>query len=373
MKLALNDTQKELKEQVGAFLAERATPDALRRLITEGAGWDEDLWRAFAELGFLGAAIPEAYGGVGLGPMDLCVVAEEVGRAVAPIPFFSSICLAAEAIMIAGSETQKARWLPKLASGETVGTLAWTEGVGAARMSGASTRLAAGAVSGTKSPVPDAKIAQICVVVGAAAGRTALALVELNQPGVTVTPMKGFDQLRHHARIDFDGAAAEPLEGADAGEALRRLQNRAAVYEAFEQVGGTESALYMARDYTMQRYIFGRQLASYQAVKHKLADILVMLELAKSNALYAAGALEDDATDVAAAAATARLAATRAYETAARENLQLHGGIGFTWEANCHFHYRRARLLALNLGSVEVWTDRLIDELAARNAPAEAA
>ena len=124
----------------------------------------------------------------------------------------------------------------------------------------------------------------------------------------------------------------------------------------------------MARDYTMQRYTFGRQLASYQAVKHKLADILVMVELARSNALYAAGALEADAPDLPAAAATARLAATRAYEVAARENLQLHGGIGFTWEANCHFHYRRARLLALNLGSVEVWESRLIDALTADNA-----
>ncbi len=374
MKLALNDTQKELKEQVGALLAERVTSDALRRLITENAAWDEGLWRAFGELGFLGAAIPEAWGGVGLGPMDLGVIAEEVGRAVAPIPFFSSICLAAEAILIAGSEAQKARWLPKLASGEVVGTLAWTEGPGAPRMSGCATRLAAGAVSGRKSPVPDAEIAQICVVVATGAGgRPALALVELGGPGVTITPMTGFDQLRRHARIDFDGAPAEALDGVDAGEGLRRLQDRAAVYEAFEQVGGTESALYMARDYTMQRYIFGRQLASYQAVKHKLADILVMLELARSNALYAAGALEDDAPDAGAAAATARLGAIRAYETAARENLQLHGGIGFTWEANCHFHYRRARLLALNLGSAEVWADRLIDELAARNAPAEAA
>ena len=373
MNLALSDTQKELKEQVSALLAERATPDTLRRLITENAPWDEGLWRAFAELGLLGAAIPEAYGGVGLGPMDLCVIAEEVGRATAPIPFFSSICLAAEAIQLAGSQAQKDEWLPRLAAGEVVGTLAWTEGPGAPRLAGLSTRLASGALSGTKSPVPDAGLAQVCVVVATSSGRPALALAEMDQPGVKLTPMNGFDQLRHHARIDFVEARAEPLEAADAAETVRRLWDRAAIYSAFEQVGGTESALYMARDYTMQRYIFGRPLASYQAVKHKLADILVMLELARSNALYAAAALEDDAQDVAVAAATARLAATRAYETAARESLQLHGGIGFTWEANCHFHYRRARLLALNIGSAEVWADRLIDELSARNAPAEAA
>jgi acyl-CoA dehydrogenase len=371
--LGLNDTQRELKEQVGSLVAELATPDLLRRLITNDAAWDADLWRAFADLGFLGAAIPEAYGGVGLGPMEICVIAEEVGRAVAPIPFFSSICLAAEAILIAGSEAQKAKWLPKLASGQVVGTLAWSEGAGAPRLTGLATTLSAGSVTGSKSPVPDAEIAQVCVVVSSRAGRPAMALVELDQPGVTITPMKGFDQLRRHARIDFAEADAEALEGADAHIALRQLLDRAAIFGAFEQVGGAESALYMARDYTLQRYVFGRQLASYQAVKHKLADILVMLELARSNALYAAGALEADAPDLPAAAATARLGAIRAYETAARENLQLHGGIGFTWEANCHFHYRRARLLALNLGSAEIWTDRLIEELCGRIAPAKAA
>jgi alkylation response protein AidB-like acyl-CoA dehydrogenase len=163
--------------------------------------------------------------------------------------------------------------------------------------------------------------------------------------------------------VDFDGAACEPLAaGCDA--MVRQLFDRFAVYEAFEQVGGTESALYMARDYTMERYIFGRQLASYQAVKHNLADILAMTELANANALYAAGAIEEGRPDAHAAAATARIGATNIYEKAARENLQLHGGIGFTWEANCHFHYRRARLLALNIGSVEAWTDTLIDALA---------
>jgi len=371
--LVLSDTQTELKEQVGALLAERATPDVLRRLITEDAPWDEGLWRAFADLGFLGAAIPETYGGVGLGPTELCVIAEEVGRAVAPIPFFSSICLAAEAILIAGSEAQKAKWLPKLALGEVVGTLAWTEGAGAPRLSGLATRFVDNSLTGSKWPAPDARIAGICVVVASSGGRPALALVELAQPGVTVTPMTGFDQLRRHARIDFEAAPAELLDAVDAAEAIRRLEDRAAIYEAFEQVGGTEAALYMARDYTMQRYIFGRPLASYQAVKHNLANILVMLELARSNALAAADAVESDAPGIAASAATARLAATRAYETAARENLQLHGGIGFTWAANCHFHYRRARLLALNLGSAEVWTDKLIDELSARNTPARAA
>jgi acyl-CoA dehydrogenase len=364
--LELSDEQKQLKEQVGRLVDEKASPDALRALIVAEAGIDRGLWRQAADLGLLGAAIPEEYGGVGLGEKDLCVIAEQMGRTVAPIPFFSSICLAAEAIKLAGTEAQKAAWLPKLASGEAIGTFAWTEGPGAAS-SAVSTRLTNGRLSGVKSPVPDAAIADIMVVV--CAGPT-LALVDLSQPGVTCEPMRGFDQLRHHAKVAFTEAAAEEMTGADADETLRRLYDGAAIYEAFEQVGAAEAAMLMARDYTLQRYIFGRQLASYQAVKHKLADILVMVELARSNALQAAGALQDDAPDLPAAAATARIGATKAYEVAARENLQLHGGIGFTWEANCHFHYRRARLLALNLGSVEVWEGRLIDALTSRNATA---
>lgn len=366
MDLDFSDEQKQLRDQVQRLLAEHVTPDLLRRLITEESGFDPGLWAQVAEMGLLGAAIPEEYGGVGLGPRDLCVVAEEMGRAVAPIPFFSSVCLAAEAILLAGTEAQKQTWLPKLASGEAIGTLAWAEGLGAAD-SGVAAKLAGGRLTGSKAPVPDGALAHVAVVVCAG---PKLALVDLSGPGVAREPLKGFDQLRHHARLTFSDTPAEAMDGADAAETLRRLYDRAAIFAAFEQVGAAESAMFMARDYTLQRYTFGRQLASYQAVKHNLANILVMVELARSNAMYAAAALEADASDLPAAAAAARIGATRAYEVAARENLQLHGGIGFTWEANCHFHYRRARLLALNLGSSEVWEGRLIDALSTTNAQA---
>jgi acyl-CoA dehydrogenase len=368
VEIEFSDEQKQLKDEVRRVLDAKATPDALRKLITAGAGLDRDLWTQVAELGLLGAAIPEEYGGVGLGRKELCVIAEEMGRAVAPIPFFSSICLVAEAIKLAGSEAQKAAWLPKLASGEIIGAFAWNEGPGAVSFS-VGAKLADGKLTGEKSPVADAGIADIAVVVCAG---PRLALVELKQPGVTLKSLRGFDEIRHHAAVTFDGVAAEELAGSDARETLTRLYDAAAVFAAFEQVGAAEAALYMARDYTLQRYTFGRQIASYQAVKHNLANILVMLELARSNALYAAALIDTDAADLPAAAATARLAATRAYEVAARENLQLHGGIGFTWEANCHFHYRRARLLALNLGSAEVWEGKLIDALTRRNEPAVA-
>jgi len=363
--LDLSDEQRQLRDQVRRMLAEQANPARLRGVIDAGAGFDSELWRKTADMGLLGASIPESHGGVGLSGKDLCVIAEEMGRAVAPIPFFSSICLAAEAIKLAGTPPQQDAWLPKLASGEAIGAFAWTEGLGAAGPV-LETRFDGGRISGQKSPVADAELAHVAVVVCAG---PRLALVDLSADGIRREPLKGFDQLRKHARLAFDGAPAELMD-ADAEEVLARLYDGAAVFEAFEQIGAAEAAMLMARDYTLQRYTFGRALASYQAVKHNLANILVMVELARSNALHAAAMLEAESPDLPAAAATARLAATRAYEIAARENLQLHGGIGFTWEADCHFHYRRARLLALNLGSPEVWEERLIDELARQDAAA---
>lgn len=362
MQFVVTEEQGLLQDQVRDLLEKQATPESLRTLITEGRPWNPRLWRAMADMGLPGAAIPEEYGGVGLGIMELAVVCEELGRAVAPVPFFSSVCMAAEAIALAGSGDQKARWLPRLASGEAVATLAWAEGSGD-HLGPWATTVDGGRINGRKWPVPDAAVADYCVVICNGDHGPEFAVVDLGDRGVSREPLDGFDQLRHHASIEFDNAACERLD-LSGHETVQALFERLAVYEAFEQIGGTEAALYMARDYTLERFIFGRQLASYQAVKHNLADILVMAELARSNALYAAGAVSEALPDRRAAAATARIGATQAYEKAARENLQLHGGIGFTWEANCHFHYRRARLLALNIGSSDAWSNILIDSLA---------
>jgi alkylation response protein AidB-like acyl-CoA dehydrogenase len=360
----LSDEQKMLKTELARLLAQRSTPDRLRQLVDGGAEWDPELWRAVAQMGLLGAGLPETLGGLGLGGTELCVIAEELGRTTAPIPFFSSICLAAEAIRLAGTEAQQSRWLPRLASGEAVGTFAWSEGAGPADRRPVTVELQDGRLTGTKWPVPDAGVAQVCVTVAHERGRLVLALVELNREGVARHRLSGFDQLRPHHRIDFSGAVAEPMASGDVKALLAHLYDRVATYAAFEQTGGAEACLNMARDYTMMRHTFGRQLASYQAVKHNLANIYVLIELARSNAYFAVWALESDPGQLPLAAASARLSATRAYEQAARENLQLHGGIGFTWAADCHFHYRRARLLALSLGGEEVWSDRLIAQLA---------
>jgi acyl-CoA dehydrogenase len=352
MDFDLSDEQKMLAEQARGLLAERTPFDHLRKLIDSGADWDEPLWRELGEMGFLGANIPEAHGGLGMTELDLGVISQELGRANAAVPFFSSIVLAADAIRLAGSAAQQAEWLPKLASGEVVACFASAEGPGP--VLGAGAMLIDGKLTGTKQPVADAGIAQLAVVqVG-----DGLALVKLDQPGVTRTRLDSFDQLRAHYRIDFAGAEAEALPGKGV---LATLLDRAAVQAAFEAVGGAEACLQMGLGYVKDRQMFGRPLAGYQAIKHKLADVAVAIELAKSNAYFGGWAAEASPADLPAAAAAARLTAIKAFELAARENLQVHGGIGYTFEANCHFYYRRERMLAVIVGNRGYWANRLLN------------
>jgi alkylation response protein AidB-like acyl-CoA dehydrogenase len=224
-----------------------------------------------------------------------------------------------------------------------------------------------GSVTGTKLPVMDGDVADFAVVAATEpGGRTGLFLVDLKGAGVTRTPLTTVDPTRSHARLVFDGAAAEPLGAPGAGWPLvERLLDRAAVLVAFEQLGGAQAALDMAREYAIGRFAFGRQIASFQAIKHKLADMYVAVELARSNAYYGAWALSKDAPELPVAAATARVAATEAYYQAAKENIQVHGGMGFTWEFDCHLHYRRAKLTGLMLGSARRWKDLLVARLEA--------
>ena len=360
MNFDLSDEQKMLAEQARGLLAERSSPDRLRELIDSGAEWDEPLWRDVAEMGLLGAVIPEVYGGVGLSELELGVISEEFGRANVALPFFSSVVLAADAILLAGSETQKAKWLPGLASGETVATFAYAEGPAGWSSSAIKAFVEGGRLSGTKTPVADGGVASLAVVLAKSGGKPALAVVDLAQAGVTRTKLTSFDQLRAHYTLSFEGVGAELLSGAPTERVLETLFDRAAVQAAFEGVGGAEACLYMARDYAMERQIFGRPLAGYQAIKHKLADVLVGVELARSSAYFAGWAAVNSDEDLPQAAAAARLTSVDAFERAARENIQVHGGIGYTFEANCHFYYRRERTLALSLGDRERWADRLI-------------
>lgn len=360
MNFDLSDEQKMLAEQARSLLAKRSTPQRLRTLIDNGDEWDEPLWRELAELGFLGVIISEAHGGLGMSELDMGVISEELGRANAALPFFSSVVLAADAIQLAGNEAQKAQYLPGLASGETVATFAYAEGPAGWSAEAVHASLEGGRLTGIKTPVADAGIASIAVVLCKSAGKLALAVVTLDQPGVERLKLTSFDQLRAHYTLRFDGAEAELLTGAAAERVLPLLMDRAAVQAAFEAVGGAEACLTMARDYAAGRQIFGRSLASYQAIKHKLADVLVGVELARSSAYFGGWSAANGSDDLPEAASAARLMAIDAFERAARENIQVHGGIGYTFEANCHFYYRRERTLALSLGGRERWADRLI-------------
>ena len=381
--------QRQLKDQARRYLADHCGRSAVRAVLDGPASFDAALWRGLADQGYLGAAIPEAYGGLGAGYAELCVVAEELGRALAPVPFSSSIGLAAELLLRAGTEAQKQRYLPALASGKLIGTLALTEQPGQVSAASVASGVSGGQLSGTKLPVADGDIADFAVVAaheGAAgsAGKGALPqplslyLVDLHAAGVQREALASIDPTRSQARIQFTQAAAEPLGAAGAGEAtLSAVFDRAAVLMAFEQLGGADRALEAACAYAQERFAFGRPIGSLQAIKHLLADMYVSATLARSNAYYGAWALSSDSAELPEAAATARVSATQAYQHCARNSLQVHGGMGFTWEFDCHLHYRRANLLALALGSLSSWEslliERLRDRLTERHALASAA
>jgi alkylation response protein AidB-like acyl-CoA dehydrogenase len=374
MNFDFSDEQKQLKEQARRFLEARSSSKAVRGVLEGPQPFDRELWKGMAEMGFLGIAIPEEYGGYGAGYLELCAVAEELGRALAPVPFSSSIFLGAEFLKAAGSDAQKQAWLPKLASGEAIATFAFAEGLGAVTPKSIKASVAGGKLSGTKTAVLDGDVADVAIVAarnGAGDGERAIGLylVDLKGAGVTRSPLDTIDPTRSQAKIVFDGAPAEPLGNvADGWSILTDVLDRAAVLTAFEQVGGADRALEMGRDYALERFAFGRPIGSFQAVKHMLADMYVSATLARSNAYWGAWALSTGAAELPVAAASARVSATQAYQHCAKNNIQVHGGMGFTWEFDCHLHYRRANLLALSLGSLSEWEDRLIDRMRKRNA-----
>lgn len=374
MNFDFSDDQKQLRDQARRFLAEHSTPKAVRAVLDGAKPYDRELWKGLAEMGFLGVAIPEEFGGAGAGHLELCVIAEEMGRALAPVPFSSSIYLATEAIMLAGSDAQKKKYLPGLAAGITVGTLALFEGPGNPSPRAIKAAVTNGALSGTKVPVSDGEIADIAIVAArtASSGREtdiALFIVDLKGKGVSRKTLTNIDPSRNQAEIVFDNCPAEPLGPAAEGwSLLTRVLDRAAVLMAFEQVGGADRTLEMGRDYALDRIAFGRPIGSFQAVKHLLADMYVSATLARSNAYYGAWALSTNASELSEAAAAARISATQAFQHCSKNNIQVHGGMGFTWEFDCHLYYRRSNALALALGSLSYWEDQLIDRLRTRNA-----
>ena len=373
MKFDFDEDQQFIRNDARRFLADRCLMEDVRQHLTGDPLVISPLWREICELGWPGAAIPEAYGGLGMGYLELCVLAEELGRVVAPVPFSSSIYLAAEAILQYGSEEQKQQYLPGLVSGEIVGTLAWSDAGEKA------VAFEDGSISGVKRPVAGGTLADIAVVSALTSeDKHVLVLVELaetaaaNDKHVQRQTLESADPSVRNAQITFDDCPAQLLgNGGDSAGTLPQLLDRAAVLLAFEQIGGADRCLELAVDYVKERKTFGRAVGSYQAVKHKLAKMYAQNELARSNAYYGAWALASESEELPIAASAARISATECFEFAAREGLHLHGGMGYTWEVDCHLYLKRSRDLALRLGGLRQWKEKLISAtLTATSSPA---
>lgn len=367
MDFDFSSDQKELKSHARRYFEKTSPREVVHRALNGTSGFDRNLWNGVAEIGFAGTAIPETYGGSGMGYLELCVIAEELGRSLAPVPFSSSIYLAAEFLLRAGSDEQKQSYLPKLASGASIGTFAAAERPGAIAPDRIATSASGGRITGEKIPVPDGMCADFAIVLVKESDHppaTSLYIIELDDPAVTRKSVSTIDPTRGHAHVSFANAKGQRLGGRGEGWRLvEAVLDRAAVLFAFEQIGGADRALETARDYALQRWAFGRPIGSFQALKHMMADMYVAATLARSNAYYAAWALSSDSPELCKSAAAARISATQAYQRCAKNNIQIHGGIAFTWQFDCHLYYRRSNLLALTLGSLPYWEDRFIGAL----------
>lgn len=364
MNFDFSDEQKLLQQTVRDYLADNSPLSVCRDILETDKPYADDLWKGAAEMGWQGAVIPEEYGGAGFGHLELAVIAEEVGRALAPIPFSASVYFATEALLRFGSDDQKKKYLPGLADGSSIGTFALTEKAGQNDTEAVDARVEAGRLTGTKLPVMAGDIASFAVV--AAQGESGLSayLVDLDQDGVDRKSIQSFDPSRSMAQIDFQSAQAELL-GSDGGgaELISHVLDRAAILMAFEQLGTAQACFDATKEFTQGRYAFGRPVASFQALKHRLADMWCELELARSNSYYGAWALSGEEDELPLAACISRIQASEALSLISVEMIQMHGGVGYTWEYDCHLFYRRAKLLEATLGSAAAWKNKLVDRI----------
>jgi alkylation response protein AidB-like acyl-CoA dehydrogenase len=353
---AFSEEQEELRRFVRQFLEAKSDEATVRRLMETEAGYDGAVWRQMAEqLGLQGLIVPEEFGGSGYGYVELTVVLEEMGRALLPAPYFSTVVLAANALLHSGDDAAKKELLPGIAGGETIATLAFTEPSG--RWDEAGITMAAArdgdgwSLTGTKSFVLDGHTAVLVLVAARTDAGVSLFAVQGDAAGLTRTPLPTMDQTRKQARLDFDGTPAR-LVGADGGgwAVLERVLDLAAVALAAEQVGGAQRCLDMAVEYAKVRVQFGRPIGSFQAIKHKCADMLLEVESAKSAAYYAGWCAAELNDELPAVASLAKAYCSEAYFHAAAENIQIHGGIGFTWEHPAHLYFKRAKSSELLFG-----------------------
>ncbi|MFM9085219.1 MAG: acyl-CoA dehydrogenase family protein [Acidimicrobiia bacterium] len=356
MNFAFTEEQEQLRATVRAFLEQKSAETAVREQMETERGYDPAVWEQMSsQMGLMALQIPEQYGGMGFSFVELGIVLEEMGRTLLCAPYFSTVVLAANTLLESGDDAAKAKWLPGIASGETIATLASAEPSGkwdesgiamAAKGSGSSWTL-----SGTKTFVLDGHVASLVLVAARTPKGVSIFAVDGTASGLTRTPLATMDQTRKQARLDFADVPATLVGTEGKGwDVLTRVFDLVAVGLAAEQVGGAQRVLEMAVEYAKVRVQFGRPIGSFQAIKHKCADMLLEVESAKSAAYYAmwcASQLNDELPSV---ASLAKSYCSEAYFHAAAENIQIHGGIGFTWEHPAHLYFKRAKSSELLYG-----------------------
>ncbi len=361
MNFDFSDEAKELGEQAKKLLAERAgTGPARLAMAADAPAMDAALWSEISELGWTAARVPEAHGGLGLSVEEVAQLAEAAGGSLAHVPLVSTL-LATEALVLAGTEAQQARWLPGIASGAIIACVAWSE-PGAVNPANVKTVAAKGTLTGVKQPVADLGLAHVAIVVAAGEDGPQLHIVDL--AGADTAAVETVDLVRRHGTLTLKATPAEAL--GTAGDYQDWL-DRAAVILAYEAIGTAGAAMAMTVDYAKTRVAFGQKIGRYQAVKHKCADMYIKLELARAHALHGLAMIGTNGAELRQAAAAARVASLDALAYCAEENVQLHGGIGFTWESDCQFYYRRNRALVAALGPRGWWAERLVRALEQRN------
>jgi alkylation response protein AidB-like acyl-CoA dehydrogenase len=347
---AFTEEQQELRSTAARFLDEKSSSAIVRELMETDTGFDEGTWKQMADLGWFGMAIPEEYGGLGFGFVEVTVLLEEMGRKLLPAPYLSSVIFGANAILNAGTEDQRKELLPGIADGTTRATLAFVEPSGKWDIDAIEVTESGGKISGTKSYVLDGHTATLLIVAAKSSDGLGLYLVDPDAEGVTRTKLETLDMTRKQAKIDFNNTPATRLGSGDATEALQKTLNQAAAVLSAEMVGGAQQCLDMSTQYAKERYQFGRPIGSFQAIKHKCANMLMEVEMARSAAYYAGWAAAEDPEELPLAASLSKAYCSDAYFHAAAENIQIHGGIGFTWEHDAHLYFRRAKSSEIYLG-----------------------
>jgi alkylation response protein AidB-like acyl-CoA dehydrogenase len=368
MTFSFSSEQDELRASVRKFLAQRSSSEAVRAQIDGTAGYDEDVWRQMADqMGLAGLAIPEEYDGSGFGPVELGIVLEETGRTLLCSPYFATVALAGQVLTAAGDQAAKRRWLPAIAAGELTATLAVAEASGSWELASTTTRATPEGdgwlLDGTKMFVVDGHSADLVLVIARTPQGLGLFAVAADAANLTKSRLDALDLTRRLARLEFAGTPAVLASPpGDATEVLHRVLDLVYVAASVEQVGGAQRCLDMAVEYAKLRVQFGRPIGSFQAIKHKCADMLIEVESARSAAYYAIGVAADGPADeLPSAAALAKAYCSEAYTRTAKENIQVHGGIGFTWEHDAHLYLRRAKSSELLFGAPARHRERLAE------------